>query len=1129
MLQNIQRKRALCKLISATFLTNSLGLPTVMAADVQEENTGLVVGDHSKDRVVDTSISNTDATDENGKPTIKGNDEDRNYPSWYFHEDGTPLTEAELKERNYKESYTSQEVASIAELVNTYGLAKVQKFGYNVSFRRNPDGSTTIDVNDKDNHNPTKGVEPGTDAKGKMGPVPTPDHMKPQVYVPSSDPTPTNPDPKTTPTCDAGSELVDSVCMVKCVAGSTRDLKGDKLCHVTSCPADAIFNKDKTACTVCPTGTAPNAAQTECVKKPVECGTNEIYADNDKTACKVCPTGTAPNAAKTECVTVVCASNEVYTDANKNACKTCPDELMPNADQTACVIKPRPAPKPPVKVCTSNEIKKSDGSCEACPTSQQPNSDGTACVYTQTCPTGQNIKKDTNGKDVVDAKGNPVCETTKKDTCDTSAGKEIWKDKNGAENCVDTCDAAHVRDENTGACVEKKPDACAAGQIKKEDGTCETCPSGQQPNADGTACVATTGGGGGGGGNSIGKALGAAAGIAALASLFGHHKPVIDGDGERPGPNTYQAQVVRNDVISAKDLKVTFFTKEMPTGEETNNGSPVLIAGQAPYYAKVHLGKLQKPEYGTLEKATLSIANVATGAVKFTPDQPFLFLKESLPARSKPYDGIISLTYRDAQGLAHVGQYHVPIYTTEMLNTLSADKQKEITDGNVDISYMDAQAVSKLYMSIQGATIVSAKWNNGYCELHVSGGDLVGDGINDTITDEFKTNKDKYLTVADDNIAQGDCNNDSLNGKEATFSRVALDYSINSEGELRSQGETQIGNTYYSEAEHSFDARKERIEAMTQDGDVIWPTVTQSGGDAYNHGTKIGWYWKDKEHTQGEWVDYMGNPLNPEQVTIAENGIDPSGGVKLSDLKIQTTTTEDGKTTWQAVTSDGKAIDINNDSTNVVVGTELIKDAAKNTLPETVSVLDTWINVIKNNNPLNKDTKYDNNNVGVFAGTSVDVDKANKNQIGDNSYQPLMKEIANKVVSTATGGAGMVMSEKTTTQEQKAPTEEAGETKSSQDGEGMSKSTENNTSVATEKGASEQAPAANGSQNTNKQVTVTGMGKAPANASNDTQAKLMARRAAISNAQAQLPQGTGYTIVEESYENGEYTVTLKSN
>lgn len=1121
MLQNIQRKRALCKLISATFLTNSLGLPTVMAADVQEENTGLVVGDHSKDRVVDTSISNTDATDENGKPTIKGNDEDRNYPSWYFHEDGTPLTEAELKERNYKESYTSQEVASIAELVNTYGLAKVQKFGYNVSFRRNPDGSTTIDVNDKDNHNPTKGVEPGTDAKGKMGPVPTPDNTKPQVYVPSSDPTPTNPDPKTTPTCDAGSELVDSVCMVKCVAGSTRDLKGDKLCHVTSCPADAIFNKDKTACTVCPTGTAPNAAQTECVKKLVECGTNEIYADNDKTACKVCPTGTAPNAAKTECVTVVCASNEVYTDANKNACKTCPDELMPNADQTACVIKPRPAPKPPVKVCTSNEIKKSDGSCEACPTGQQPNSDGTACVYTQTCPTGQNIKKDADGKDVVDAKGNPVCETTKKDTCDTSAGKEIWKDKNGAENCVDTCDAAHVRNENTGACVEKKADTCVAGQIKKEDGTCETCPSGQQPNADGTACVATTTGGGGGGGNSIGKALGAAAGIAALASLFGHHKPIIDGDGEHPGPNTYQAQVVRNDVISAKDLKVTFFTKEMPTGEETNNGSPILIAGQAPYYAKVHLGKLQKPEYGTLEKATLSIANVATGAVKFTSDQPFLFLKESLPARTKPYDGIISLTYRDAQGLAHVGQYHVPIYTTEMLNTLSADKQKEITDGNVDISYMDAQAVSKLYMSIQGAKIVSAKWDNGYCELHVTGGNLVGDGINDTIT----VTEDKSLTVADDNIAQGDCNSDNLNGKEATFTRVALDYSINSTGELRSQGETQIGNTYYSEAEHSFDARKERIEAMTQDGDVIWPTITQAGGDAYNHGTKIGWYWKDKEHTQGEWVDYMGNPLNPEQVTIAENGIDPSGGVKLSDLRIQTTTTKDGKTTWQAVTSDGTAIDINNENTNVVVGTELIKDAAKNTLPETVSVLDTWMNVIKNNNPLNKDTKYDNNNVGVFAGTSVDIDEANKNQIGDDSYHPLMKEIANqavkKVANAVAGGAGMIMSTKTDAQGQKDSTKVTGETKSSQDGEGISTFTEKvnseKTSETTAGGNSEQAPVANGSESTNKQVTVTGTGKT--------------ERAATVMAQKKLNDAGvkgGYTVINSSCDENECSVTLRS-
>lgn len=1119
MLQNIQRKRALCKLISATFLTNSLGLPTVMAADVQEENTGLVVGDHSKDRVVDTSISNTDATDENGNPTIKGNDEDRNYPSWYFHEDGTPLTEAELKERNYKESYTSQEVASIAELVNTYGLAKVQKFGFNVSFRRNPDGSTTIDVNDKDNHNPTKGVEPGTDANGKMGPVPTPDHTKPQVYVPSSDPTPTNPDPKTTPTCDAGSELVGGVCMVKCAAGATRDLKGDKLCHVTSCPAAAIFNKDKTACTVCPTGTAPNAAQTECVKKPVECGTNEIYADNDKTACKVCPTGTAPNAAKTECVTVVCASNEVYTDANKNACKACPDGLIPNADQTACVIKPRPAPKPPVKVCTSNEIKKSDGSCEACPTGQQPNSDGTACVYTQTCPTGQNIKKDADGKDVVDAKGNPVCETTKKDTCDTSAGKEIWKDKNGAENCVDTCDAAHVRDENTGACVEKKPDACAAGQIKKEDGTCETCPSGQQPNADGTACVATTGGGGGGGGNSIGKALGAAVGIAALASLFGHHKVDPQPPRETPQQNN---SVTRNDVVSAKEIKVMFFTQDPSSEAETVNGSPVLIAGQAPYYAKIHLGNVREAAYGDFEKATFSIANAATGRISFTSDKPFLFLKEGLPARQKPYDGIITVTYRDAQGVAHVGQYHVPIYTSEMLNTLSADERKSIADGNVDIGYMSAAEVAKLYTAAKGTTIMSAVWKNGYCELHVNGGELVGDGITDTITNEYKNNK--FLTIADDNIKEEDCG-ENLVGKKGTFTRLAEDYSINSTGQLRSQGETQIANTYYSEAEHSFEARKERIEAMTQDGDVIWPTITQAGGDAYNHGTKIGWYWKDKEHTQGEWVDYMGNPLNPEQVTIAENGIDPSGGVKLSDLSIQ-----EKNGTWQAIKSDGSVIDINNEGTKVMIDGHLIEDAAKNALPNTVSVLDTWIDAIKAGNPITKDNKYYDDTVDKFVSTSAKVDRADPNQIGDNTYTPLMKQLANKVAEAATGGAGSIMSTKTETQEEKSPVKTAKPTSTTQDDKTVQKNDVKSESDTSEKQVSkEQAPAVNGSESASGSKTATGTSKI-----SDNLSPQIAERKALEEAKhvAESKFGSGkynFTVVEQSCADGICKVTVKAN
>ncbi len=1002
MLQNIQRKKMLCKLISATFMANSLGLPTAMAAEVEEE--GLVVGDHSKDKVVDTSVSNPVDTDENGDPTIRGNDEDRNYPSWYFHEDGTPLTEAELKARNYKANYTSQEVASIYELLNTYGLAKVQKFMFNVSFRRNPDGSTTIDVNDADNHNPTKGVEPGTDAKGKPGTVVVPDDKKkPQANVPTDDPTTTPSDPKTTPTCDVGSELVGGVCMVKCAAGSVRDLKGDKLCHVTSCPADSIYNAEKTACTVCPTGTAPNAAQTECVTKPAVCGTNEIYADNNKTSCKACPTGTVPNASKTECVTVVCATNEIYTDANKTACKACPEGQVPNADQTACVTKPTDS------VCTADQIKKSDGTCEACPTGQQPNADKSACVYTQTCATGQSIKKDNNGKDVVDAKGNPVCETTKTDTCTATAGKELWKDKNGKENCVDTCDAEHVRDENTGACVTKKTDTCAANQIKKSDGTCETCPTGQQPNEAGTACVTPSKGDGGGGGNSLGKVLGGAAGIAALASLF-HHKPVIvDPTPTGTGKVTNQKDVVRNDVVSAKDLKVTFFTKDS-SAEETEKGSPVLIAGQAPYYAKIHLGKLQNAAYGQLEKATFSIANVATGEIPFTSDQTFLFLKEGqgLPARANPYDGIISLTYRDNDGLAHVGQYHVPIYTSEMLNTLSADQQKQITAGDLDIEYMDAKAVSQLYMKILDATVVSAVWKNGYCELKVNGGTLIGDGINDTITNEFNNNSDKYLTIADDNIKEEDCTS-ALENKKASFTRIALDYSINPTGELRSAGETQIANTYYEAAEHSYEARKARVAEMTENGDVIWPTLTQPGGNAYEHGTQIGWDTKNKR-----WVDYMGNPLNPEQVKIAEYGMDPdSESVKLTDLRMEQVTTADGETTWRAVKSDGKVIDINNTTTKVMVNDKVLREAGKNTIGGTVSVIDTWLDTFRNNNPVNRNTGYTKDNITDFTGTSVQVDGANKNQIGDNTYQALIKEIAGQAANAAVGVPALTTSNKT--------------------------------------------------------------------------------------------------------------------
>ena len=312
-------------------------------------------------------------------------------------------------------------------------------------------------------------------------------------------------------------------------------------------------------------------------------------------------------------------------------------------------------------------------------------------------------------------------------------------------------------------------------------------------------------------------------------------------------------------------------------------------------------------------------------------------------------------------------------------------------------------------------------------------------------------------------------------------------------------------------------------EAMTQDGDVIWPTITQAGGDAYNHGTKIGWYWKDKEHTQGEWVDYMGNPLNPEQVTIAENGIDPSGGVKLSDLSIQ-----EKNGTWQAIKSDGSVIDINNEGTKVMIDGHLIEDAAKNALPNTVSVLDTWIDAIKAGNPITKDNQYYDDTVDKFVSTSAKVDKADLNLIGDNTYTPIIKQAIHKIEETATGGAGSVMSTKTDTQEQKASTEpQKNLTETSK--ESQEKEMTNDTvAPEAENGKTEQAPVANGTEGASNQMTVTGEGKAPENVSNKVQAKKLARQAAMTDAQAQLPQGTGYTIVGESYKDGVYSITLKA-
>ena len=117
--QKIQQKKALCKLISATFLVNSIGIPTTaLAADVS------AAGGSSSSSDGD-AYTNTRVTDSNGKPTIKGTDENRDYPSWYYHDDGTPLSDEELIARNNNESYASDEVASMYEPLNSDGVDEV--------------------------------------------------------------------------------------------------------------------------------------------------------------------------------------------------------------------------------------------------------------------------------------------------------------------------------------------------------------------------------------------------------------------------------------------------------------------------------------------------------------------------------------------------------------------------------------------------------------------------------------------------------------------------------------------------------------------------------------------------------------------------------------------------------------------------------------------------------------------------------------------------------------------------------------------------------------------------------------------------------------------------------------------
>lgn len=849
MFQSIQRKRAICKLITATFAVNSVGLPTFLAEDVAAASSGrsLVVGDHSKDKTPDTSKSNTDIKDEKGLPTIKGNNEDRNYPRWYFHSDGTPLSTAELKARNYKASYTTTEIAQIHELLNTYGLKKVQQMQFNVSFRQNADGTTTIDANDKVNHNPTKGAEPGKDKNGNQGKLPT--TPKEKQLNPTTDGSGTAPStPETKPTCDANSELVGGVCMVKCAAGSTRDMK-DKLCHVTSCPTGTIYNTNKTACTVCPTGEEPNAAQTACVKKVATCGDNEIYADNDKTSCKVCPTGEKPNAAKTECEKVVCAANEIYKNDAKTVCEACPDGQVPNADQTACVAKPSETPATKDEtVCdaTKGEFKGGDGKCQTCPTGQTLNAAGTACVKAAT------------------------------DTCDTANGKEIWKDSSGKENCVDACTSDQTRDESTGACVTKKTEEPSSPTEPTEEPTTpakpapakralsrvtpqsnEVTPAAETP-AETPAAQETPAeqpkSSGGSHKSNLGAILGGAAGIAALASLFSHHKPVDKGD--HPDANQENGlKITRVNVIDTQTTSLKFFDKD-------GNPAEKIAPGESPYFAVVTLGKLKDSSLGKPHSATISIKGTNIQDVSFEPGQKFLFIKEDQGLEAKPYKGLIKVSFIKENGEAIVDTLEFDLNVNESFGRLGADSDEFGIAGVKEMKAADLEEFGA--KSVVDAEVVKAQWvgdnETGYCELHIKGGTYV-DEVSHQEGPQSET------TVVSQNFAPAQCTDKELSGKKAAFSNLVEDTSINSMGIARDEGEVTVGDNGYYRTEQSYQAMIKRLQKQFGDHDLEFLYINQTGGSRETS-TPIVY-----DRTTNTFKDYAGNNLNEEQKKLAVAGL----------------------------------------------------------------------------------------------------------------------------------------------------------------------------------------------------------------------------------------------------------------
>ena len=819
LIQSIQKKRALCKLISATFLANSVGLPTTFAAEaVSVENTatgtaskadtktdtvktGAATAETKTDTTADASKADTkadasktdtkaDASKAETKTDAKASTEKKSGigamkdPSWAFKEDGkTPLTADELKARNYKNYYSNDEIKQIQEYLNWYGYDWLINHGYNLSVsKRASDGSSYIVI----------------------------PHQEVQANSTTDNSGTSEADSKTAVSCGSGYEMVNGSCVVKCAAYETRNAE-TKLCETKTCDGGKVLNQKTGVCEapVCPT-------ELTYVEGKGCQGSGDVFS---------CPEGTDFDSDKKACI-ASCA--EGTTRDKDGICKAAKkDETASSTCQLAY-----------------QEWNATDKKCEdkVCATGQVLDKDSGKCIDKVTCPVGQ-VKND-----------NGVCAAN---DC-TKEGKVTWTQSDGTQVCKDKCTTGQVRNKNTGECDtlgKTQITSCPSNTIKNTaEAKCDVCPDGQKPNDDQTACVddGTKKSNDGGSKGSSKSKLAKLGGLAALAGIFlasKHHKD----DGGDPGQKSNNSEAKNGGKGKGALSKNYSYKKDIPDIDiklEDENGTATssFYPGQAPYYATIKVGKLKDADEKISSMAVSIAAKPGQGfsyssmSYKFENGRKFQLIKDQQPLPSAGrYYIYIHIKSTDKDGNLSLRTARAEVDVIEGAGTLSTADGHDF-NAKTNLVAVEPSEESEYKYGLSEAKIVSATWQNGTCQLVVDGGTIVGEGQTDTLSSSVPVNSSS--------IGEKACTTENLKDKMASFSSLSVDSdsrAFSDEGKVEIPGVTD-GVDIESLDENSKHEYLDALHRQAVENDVQFYNDMPFG------------------RKDGKWVDYSGAPLTEDAV-----------------------------------------------------------------------------------------------------------------------------------------------------------------------------------------------------------------------------------------------------------------------